>query len=238
MLAFRVAYAAGSASEVVAAALPLPVLVGPTLESVYQHPRPYYLIQAPKYTARLDMLSGLLRYLADPDGTVRLDGSPLFTLSDGTRELLFEGTTQAFTWPTASPASLTAHAYDRVRWQASFLGDRIVVRMDPAWTRFEKARVTLPGKWLCPTGAPRWKRVIGLDAGGRETDASPRGPLRVAAAELEFPGGQWSLALGFEPAQQVAFSASGLGFPLGSLGGDRWSIGFCAPGTLDAWRGR
>jgi hypothetical protein len=211
--------------------------VGPTLEPVYRHPRPYYLVQAPKYSARFDMLSGLLRYLADPDGTVRLDGAPLFTLSDGQQELLFEGTTQAFTWPTTSPASLTAHAYDRVRWTVSFLGDRIVMHLDPAWTRFEKAQITVPGKWLCPSGVPRWRRVVSVDADGREAEGPPPGTGRVAAAELEFPGGHWNLALAFEPAEEAILSATGLSFPMGSLGGDRWSIGFCAPGTLDAWRG-
>ena len=45
------------------------------------------------------MFNGLHRFLADDDDTVRLNGSPLFTLSDGSTELLSEKTAQAFTWP-------------------------------------------------------------------------------------------------------------------------------------------
>ena len=83
-------------------------MTGPTLQSVYEYPRPYYLIQSPGYTARADMFNGLHRFLADDDDTVRLNGSPLFTLSDGSTELMSETTAQAFTWPVESPASITA----------------------------------------------------------------------------------------------------------------------------------
>ena len=117
---YRVSYRAGdSGKEVRTAALPLTVMTGPTLQSVYEYPRPYYLIQSPGYTARVDMFNGLHRFLADDDDTVRLNGSPLFTLSDGSTELMSEKTAQAFTWPIGSPASLTANAQDRARWQAT-----------------------------------------------------------------------------------------------------------------------
>ena len=75
------------------------MITGPTLQSVYEYPRPYYLIQSPAYTARVDMFNGLHRFLADDDDTVRLNGSPLFTLSDGSTELMSEKTAKAFTWP-------------------------------------------------------------------------------------------------------------------------------------------
>ena len=61
------------------------------------------------------MFNGLHRFLADDDGTVRLNGSPLFTLSDGKTELMSEKTAQAFTWPVESPASLTANCRKIVR---------------------------------------------------------------------------------------------------------------------------
>ena len=90
---YHVSYrAGGSEKEVRTAALPLTVVTGPTLQIVYEYPRPYYLIRSPAYTARADMFNGLHRFLADDDDTVRLSGSPLFTLSDGSTELLSEKT--------------------------------------------------------------------------------------------------------------------------------------------------
>src|SRR5262249_6890366 len=97
---FHVSYRAGdNGKEIRTAALPLTVVTGPTLDIVYEYPRPYYLIQSPAYTARADMSNGLHRFLADDDDTVRLSDSPLFTLSDGSTELLSERTAMAFTWP-------------------------------------------------------------------------------------------------------------------------------------------
>src|SRR5262245_16923416 len=60
---------------------------------------PVYQILGQRYTEKAEMFAGLFRYLADDDGNVRLNGNPLFTFSDGKKELLFEGTEQAFTWP-------------------------------------------------------------------------------------------------------------------------------------------
>ena len=51
----------------------------------------------------------------------------------------------AFTWPQESPASILAHAEDRVRWQALYSNDRVLIRMDPGWTQFEKAYFSVPG---------------------------------------------------------------------------------------------
>src|SRR5262249_58068969 len=132
-----------------------------------------------------DMFNGLHGFLADNDDTVRLDGSPLFTLSDGSTELLSEKTGQAFTWPIGSPASITANAQDRARWQAIYFYDRIMIRMDPGWTQFEKAYFSLPGNWSSPQGAPRWKRIVALDGSNKEVDAPPGAEVRVDAAELE-----------------------------------------------------
>jgi len=235
---YRIVYRpAGGGEEARTLPLPLTVAVGPTLEFVYQHPEPnVYLVHAPKLTAKLHMFHGLILYLADDDDTVRLDGAPLFTFTDGQKPMLFEDTKHAFTWPHEVPARLTAQAYDRCRWQALFSGDRIMVRMDRNWTQFERAHFTLPGKWLSPKGPPRWKRIIATDAQGKEHDARPGPSVKVAAAELEFPGAAWNLALQFLPSQEVTFDGAKITFQLGCLTGDKWAIGFCRPGSLDRWR--
>ena len=60
----------------------------------------------------------------------------------------------AFTWPVGSPASLTATtSQDRARWQAIYLPDRILIRMDPGWTQFEKTYFSVPGNWSSPLGS-------------------------------------------------------------------------------------
>ena len=115
----------------------------------------------------------------------------------------------AFTWPVGSPANLTANLQDRARWQAIYLPDRILIRMDPGWTQFEKTYFSVPGKWLSPQGAPRWKRIVALASSGKEVDAQPGAKVNVVAAELEFPGAKWNLAFKFEPAQEVAFNGTG-----------------------------
>jgi hypothetical protein len=236
---YRISYRVGDkGKEIRTAALPLTVMTGPTLQHVYEYPRPYYLIHSPGYTVRADMFNGLHRFLADDDDTVRLNGPPLFTFSDGTTELMSEKTTRAFTWPEESPASVTAHAEDRVRWQALYSNDRILIRMDPGWTQFEKAYFSVPGNWSSPQGPSRWKRIVALDGSGKEVDAKPGAKVKVVAAELEFPGAKWSLAFKFEPAQEVAFNGAALKFAIGSLTNDNWQVGFCRPGELEAWRTR
>ena len=236
---YHVTYRAGDkGNEVRTAALPLTVVTGPTLQHVYEYPRPYYLIRSPAYTARADMSNGLHIFLADDDDVVRLSDSPLFTLSDGSTEVLSEKTGMAFTWPVGSPANLTATiSQDRARWQAIYLPDRILIRMDPGWTQFEKSYFAVPGKWSWQRAAPRWKRIVALSGSGKEVDAQPGAKVNVIAAELEFPGEKWNLAFKFEPAQEVAFNETALKFAIGSLTNDNWQVGFCRPGKLEVWRG-
>jgi hypothetical protein len=230
-LRYRLHYRVAGADTVIrTAALALPVAVGPVLEAMYQHPQPAaYRVDAPGFTAKLDMTSGLWRYLADDDDTVRLDGSPLFTFSDGQRDLLTPGTTHAFTWPTEVPAHLKAHAYDRARYDLQFLNDRVVVTMDRDWTQFPTAYVMVSGQWRSPGGPPAWFRVLtqGRTTGGRDL---------VAAAELAFPGSRWNLCFEFLPPQEVTFTGAGFSLALDILAGHRWTIGFCRPGLLDSWR--
>ena len=237
---FHVTFRTGdNGNEVRTAALPLTVVTGPTLQQVYEYPRPYYLIHSPCYTARADMSNGLHVFLADDDDIVRLSDSPLFTLSDGSTEILSERTGMAFTWPVGSPASLTATvSQDRARWQAIYLPDRILIRMDQGWTQFEKTFFTVPGKWSSPQGAPRWKRIVALASSGNAVDALPGAKVKLVGAELEFPEAKWNLAFKFEPAQEVAFNGTELKFAVGSWTNDNWQLGFCRSGELDAWRGR
>ena len=236
---YNISYRTGdSEQEVRTAALPLTVVTNPTLQQVYEYPHPYYLIRSPAYTARADMFNGLHRFLADDDDTVRLNGGPMFTLSDGTAELLSEKTPMNFTWPVPSPASLTATtSQDRARWQAIYLPDRILIRMDSGWTQFEKAYFSVPGQWLSPPGAPRWRRVVALASPRKEIDVQPGPKVNVLAAELEFPGAKWNLAFKFEPAQLVEFNGMELKFAISSRTNDNWQVGFCRPGELEAWRG-
>jgi hypothetical protein len=213
--------------------------VDSVLEYVYRHPqRNVFRVSAPRYIADMDMDSGLTRYLADDDGAVRLNGSPLFTFSDGKKPWLFEGCTNNSTWPSSVPAALTGapSAYGDCRYRMSFRPDRIITRMDPGWTRFDPTYFTVPGRWICPQGVPTWARVIAVDAEGKEAEAKPGTKRKIAAAELAFPGAQWHLAFAFTPPQLVTFNGTEMQFPIGSLNGDAWSVGFCRPGGLDGWR--
>lgn len=235
---FRIAYRqAGAAEETPTSPQPLSVAVGATLQYSYEHPKPnVYIAHCPKLTAKFHMFHGMVLYLADDDDDVRLDGSPLFTFTNGKEPMLDEGTKHATTWPHAVPANLTAHAYDRCRWTAVFFGDRLMFRMDRDWTQFETACFTVPGQWVSPGGPPRWRRIIALDAQGKEHDAQPGPAVKVVAAELEFPGAKRSLAFQFVPPREVAFEGVKLAFALPCLTGDHWTVGFCTPGELDAWR--
>jgi len=240
LVPYRVLYRTGEAAqEIRTAALPFHLVVNPVLEYVYRHPeRNVFRVSAPRYIADMDMDSGLTRYLADDDQTVRLSGSPLFTFSDGKKPWLFEGCTNNSTWPSSVPAALTGapSAYGDCRYRMNFKSDRIIIRMDEGWTRFDPTYFTVPGKWLSPKGAPTWARVIAVDAEGKEVEAKPGTNLKVAAAELAFPGAKWNLAFAFTPPQPVTFNATDMQFPIGSLNGDAWSVGFCKPGELNAWR--
>src|SRR5262249_31480092 len=69
---YRISYRVGDkGKEIRSAALPLTVMTGPTLQHIYEYPRPYYLIHSPAYTVHADMFNGLHRFLADDDDTVR-----------------------------------------------------------------------------------------------------------------------------------------------------------------------
>ncbi len=240
LVPYRVNYRTeDSAQEIRTAALPFHLVVNAVLEYVYRYPAGnVFRVSAPRYVADMDMDSGLTRHLADDDGTVRLDGYPLFTFSDGKKPWLFDGCTNNHTWPTSVPAALTGapSAYGTCRYRMKFKPDRITVRMDPGWTRFDPTYFTVPGHWISPRGAPAWARIIAVDTNGKHVESEPGTKLKIAAAELAFPGAPWHLAFAFTPPQPVAFEGTELTFPIGSLDGDAWSVGFCKPGELNAWR--
>ena len=233
----RVSYRpAKDGPEVRTGALPLHIAVDPSLESVYQYPQKnVFLVSAPHYTLKLHMRHGLPLYLADDDGTVRLEDGELFTISNKDKPVLSASTADGFTWPEEAPAGLVAHMGE-LRYCVKLTGDRVILSMDRDYTTFDPARITIPGKWISPEGAPTWKRIVAVDASGQEVQAKPGTELKIAAAELAFPGAKWNLAFGFNPPQPVTFNGTELTFPIGSYSGDACSAGFCKPGELDAWR--
>jgi hypothetical protein len=240
LIPYRVSYRTDKApQEIRTAALPLHLVVNSALEYVYRYPeRNVFRVTAERYIAEMDMDHGLTRYLADDDETVRLNGSPLFTFSDGKKPWLFEGCKNNSTWPVAVPAALTGapSSYGDCRYRMDFRPDRITVHMDAGWTQFDPTYFTVPGQWLSPQGAPTWARIIAVDANRKEVEAKPGTELKIAAAELVFPGAKWHLAFAFTRPQPVTFNGTEMRFPIGSLNGDAWSVGFCKPGELDAWR--
>jgi hypothetical protein len=168
----------------------------------------------------------------------RLDGSPLFTMSDGKTPLLFEQTKNGYTWPIEAPANIIGNAEEKCRWQAFFYGGRMSVRMIPEWTRFDRAHFEIPGRWESLGGPLCWKRVVGVDEKGKESDVRPGTKLKVTAAELEFPGGKWNLAFQFQQPQHIAFDGAGMKFSINSFTKENWQLGFVRPDDFDAWRGK
>jgi hypothetical protein len=235
VLLYRIRDTLASAAPNAAVADGLPVTVGPVLEHIQRHPAPaVYRVHAPLFTAEFDMRHGLWRHLADDDGVVRLDGKPLFTFSDGEKDLLSEATKHAFTWPTAAPAALSAHTYDRARYDLAFFGDRVVVRMDPSWTQPPRIDFTVPGQWRSPEGPPRWARVVTSD--GKVLAEDPSDSRSIAAAELSFPAAKWHLCFELLPARAVTLTGTSMRFSVDPRTGDRWTVGFCRPGSLETWR--
>ena len=237
-LTYRVFWTTDDSAPVRSADQPLVVYAGPTLVKEYANRQANYVLHSPKFTARFAMFNGLCSHLADDDGVVRLDGSTLFTMSDGETPLLFEKQKAGYTWPIEAPANIIGNAEEKCRWQAFFYGGRMSVRMIPEWTKFERAHFEIPGRWKSPGGPPRWKRIVGVDAKGKESDVRLGTKLKVTAAELEFPGGKWNLAFQFQPPQHVTFDGAGMKFSIDSFTKDNWQVGFVRPDGFDAWRGK
>jgi len=248
---YRVVYREeDSADEIRTQAQPLVAYAGPTLEQRFQFPNlPVYQAVTSWYTAQMRMADGACIYLADDSDRVRLDGEPLFLLSEGDGdervEMLGREPQKLGVWPGHQPPNLVAEAYGRTenrsqrcRWQAVFMVNSIMFRMDPDWSRFETARFTLPGNWRCSRGKPQWRRVITVDGNGKEHESRPGSDITVSAALLEFPDGDYHLAFQFTPPQKVTFRDVGMEFTVGVVNRDSWRIGFCKPDQFDQWRGK
>jgi hypothetical protein len=228
-LPYRVNYRRRGGRETIAtAARAMRLSVGYVLQKDYLSGRPVYRVYTPRLTAAMDMFHGMVTYLADEEGNALLDGTPLFTFGDGSRELLSAATGNAFTWPVETPASLTAQVEDRARYQILAFADRLMVRMDGSWTQSPETHFAVPGAWVSPRGTPAWNTVLGPPE--RE-----KGESLTAAAELQIPGGRRSLCFEFDPPQRVTFQGTGMRFSLKSQSGDLWTVGFCPPGELRSW---
>ena len=195
---------------------------GPVLRADYRSSTPVYRVEAHSFRAGLDMRHGMIRHLMDEDGRERLGGKPLFTISADGKELLSERTEGGFTWPTRAPASLLAEIEGGARYRIRFLDDRFAVEMDRDWTRAERVTFTFPGAWTSDE-TPRWTGRV-----------ERRG--KIAAAELAFGEKASSLCFELDPPQAVTFDGTGMRFEIGVASGDKWSAGFCRPGSLEAWR--
>jgi len=248
---FRVVYREeGAAEPIRCRAEPLVAYAGPTLKQRFQFPKPpVYRAVTSSYTAEMRMADGAVIRLADDADRVRLEGEPLFLLSEGEGddrvEMLGREPKTLGVWPGNQPANLVAEAYGRTekrgqrcRWQAIFNVRSIMFRMDRDWSRFERATFTLPGNWRTSGGKPRWARIVAVDPSGKEHDARPGGDLPVAAALLTFPDGEYHLGFQFQPPQRVTFNGAGMEFTLGVLDRETWHIGFCKADEFDAWRGK
>ena len=110
-------------------------------------------------------------------------------------------------------------------------------RMDPDWSRFERATFILPGNWRCTKGKPRWARIVAVDGNGRESEAKPGENVTVKSALLDFPDSELDLAFQFNPPQSVTFRDAGMEFSIRVVERDTWHIGFCKPEEFDRWRG-
>ncbi len=230
---------------------PMLAYIGPTIEQQFRFPEPaIYRAVTSRYTAALRMSDGAPIYLADDADQVRLNGSPLFLLAEGDGDdrvpMVGEEPQTLGVWVGEQPANLVAEAYgqtekrsQRCRWQAIFNVSSIMFRMDPDWSRMERARFTIPGDWRCAAGRPRWKRIVTVDERGNERDSQPRAePQLVSAALLEFPDSPYHLAWRFDPPQSVSFRDAGMEFSIRVVPRDAWFLGFCRSDAFDAWRGK
>jgi hypothetical protein len=250
-LPYSIVYREGVATEEIRTRTqPLVAYIGPTMEQCFQFPKPpVHRAVTSWYTAALRASDGALVRLADDTDRVRLDGEPLFLLSEGEGdervEMLGKEPKTLGVWVGHHPANLVAEAYGRTetrsqrcRWQALFNVSSIMFRMDSEWSRFDRARVTIPGNWRCVGGKPRWQRVVTVDGSGKEREGRPGDSQLVSAALLDFPDGDYDLAFRFRPPQRVSFRDAGMEFTVGVVDRDAWFIGFCKAENFDGWRGK
>jgi hypothetical protein len=233
---FRLRYRAGTAAtEVRTQYLPLPAVVWTSVRADRTHGE--IVVETAGYTVRMNSQSQATTYLADPDGTVRLERTPLFTFGDEQGRQVLPVHPTGHAWLNA--ASVTTGAGLFAQYTTEFRPDRMELPYaSKAYTRMTEAHFTIPGDWLSPAGPPRWKWIIALDEQGQEFEAQPGQGAKIVAAELEFPQAAWNLALQFNPPRPVRFVGLEVQFMIPIRESETWSLGFCKPGTLDDWRRR
>jgi hypothetical protein len=229
--------ASGGDAEIRTQYVALRLSVGTVLAPDDCQPKNAFLaIDTPLYSARADMVNSCLVHLADPDGTVRLSGAPLFTFRDEQdKPVVSEETAVDNFW--FDSRSITPLA--STNYMVLFEEDRIVA---PRWRgrqqlRLKEARFTVPGNWISPGGKPQWKRIVAVDDQGKESEGRPGQDVRTAAAELELPGSKWNLAFQFTPPQKVTTEGTTMRFTVRPMD-ETFAIGFCRPGELGPWRNR
>ena len=233
-VAYRVASSGDgeNASGELSAALALEAMVGPVLEKVYRYPDPaVYRVHAPRLTVEIDMYDGGVRKLVDDAGQVRFDDQLLFEISDEKGALLSKDKGQAFTWAHEAPADVVSELEHRMRFQTSFVGDRMMWRTDRDWTQAKSVEYRLPDQWKSSATRPDWAAFDPPGAGLRKG-----GHRRLAAAELTFADGGDNLCFQFLPPQDVELEGAGMRFSVESQADARWTMGFCRPGTLLEWQ--
>ena len=235
-LPFRLRYRVGSsADEVRTQYLPLMATVGTSVRA--DHTQGEILVDTPGYTLRLNSRDITTMYLADPDGTVRLNGSPLFTFTNEEGKPVLSEGGGGGVWLGAEGVTQFHGTY--CRFATQYLADRIRLPYgNRTYTRIKEAHFTIPGNWISPAGPPRWKRIIAVDDQGKESDVPPGQDAKIVAAELEFPQSAWNIALMFTPARNVKLDGLKVQFVTPIREPETWSLGFCKPGTLDEWRQR
>jgi hypothetical protein len=241
--AYRVAYCRASETEPTETAWQaLPTIIERAVRPEHADGMWRWRYEDVRISSRLES-NGTVGFLADPQGAVRRAGSPLFTVhAEGEKDPLTEGrpVPGVSIWPKPG-ARVSARG---MQLRLDFRADRIgPIRWVRRYTGREKYAVRVPGGWRSPEGKPRWDRVLVVDGQGGEPVAGESGTeKRVAAAALAFPGSPWRLAFAFTPARRVRFEGTGLRFDLPRPPREgptpSWSVGFCRPGELAAWRTR
>jgi hypothetical protein len=237
---FRIAYRTADAAEVVTAWEPLPVILSRYVEPDLSTEFVSQMFRGPELTARFET-SGLITYLADAEGTVRLDGHPLYTVTDakGITHFGEDRPVAPSIWFGLSAAAASHHMIDGCRLGMTFLEDRIgAIGLNRVYSRQPEYIFDITGNWVSPTGKPTWKRIIALDEAGKEIDVAPGADAPIVAMELAFPGASRNIAFSFHPARRIELDGLRMQFRLPRDAGNHWAVGFCRPNGLDQWRKR
>jgi hypothetical protein len=237
---FRIADRTADAAEVVTAWEPLPVILSRYVEPDSSTEFVSQMFRGPELTARFET-SGLITHLADVEGAVRLDGHPLYTITDAAGVTHFgkDRPVAPSIWFGLSAAAASHHKIDGCRVRMTFLEDRIgAISLNRVYSRQPEYIFAITGNWVSPTGKPTWKRMIAIDEAGKEFEAAPGADAPIVAMELAFPGASRNIAFSFDPPRRIELDGLRMQFRLPRDAGNHWAVGFCRPNSLDEWRKR